>query len=267
MTATGKVYFIGAGPGDPELITLRGQRLIAAADVIIYTDSLVDPRVLQWARPEAEVHGSASLTLEELEALMVGAARRGLRVARVHTGDPSVFGAMLEQLHALHRAGVPYEIVPGVSAVFAAAAVLGAELTVPDLCQTVILTRAAGRTPVPERERLGDLAAHHATLALFLSATLLDKVVGELREAGWPDDVPVAVVQRATWPDQKVVRGTVGTIVAQARAADIRSHAMILAGRALDPDLVPLGGYRSKLYDKDFAHRYRRAVNKGRPAR
>ncbi|MDI3328121.1 MAG: precorrin-4 C(11)-methyltransferase [Alicyclobacillaceae bacterium] len=259
-SATGKVYFIGAGPGDPELITLKGKRLIEGADLILYTDSLVNPEVLRWAKSGARIEKSAGLTLEEIGDLMIAAARRGEAVARVHTGDPSVFGAVMEQAALLDEAGVPWEIVPGVSSAFAAAAVLGAELTVPELTQTVILTRAEGRTPVPDKEKLADLAKHDCSLALFLSAGLIGRVTEALREAGWDEDVPVAVVQKATWPDQVVVRSTLGRIAEDLRRAGIRSHAMILAGRALDPDLRRTGRYRSKLYDKSFAHRYRKAV-------
>lgn len=176
----------------------------------------------------------------------------------MHTGDPAVYGAILEQMVLLKQRDIAYEIVPGVSSVFAAAAVLGAELTVPDLTQTVILTRAEGRTPVPEREKLRDLASHHCTIALFLSATLAKKVVKEFVEAGWSEDTPVAVVQRATWPDQKIVRTTLRHLDSDLRQAGIRMHAMILAGWALDPGMVERDEHRSKLYDKQFTHGYRK---------
>ncbi len=256
----GKVYFIGAGPGDPELITVKGKRLIEQADLILYTDSLVSEEVVANTKPGAVVEKSAGLALEEIVERMVQAAQKGGLVARVHTGDPAVYGAILEQIVQLNEAGIEWEIVPGVSSVFAAAAVLGAELTVPELTQTMILTRAEGRTPVPEGEQLRDLAKHGATLALFLSASLIDKVVSELREAGWSDDTPVAVVQKATWPDQMVLRSTVGKVASEMKRLGIRSHAMVLAGRALDPKLQWSREHQSKLYDKTFAHRYRRAV-------
>lgn len=259
----GKVYFIGAGPGDPELITVKGKRLIEQADLILYTDSLVSEDVVANAKPGAVVEKSAGLALEEIVKRMVLAAQREGLVARVHTGDPAVYGAILEQIVQLNEAGIEWEIVPGVSSVFAAAAVLGAELTVPELTQTLILTRAEGRTPVPEGEQLRDLAKHGATLALFLSATLIDKVVSALREAGWSDDTPVAVVQKATWPDQMVLRSTVGKVASEMKRLGIRSHAMVLAGRALDPDLQWSREHQSKLYDKTFAHRYRRAAADG----
>ncbi|MDI3256358.1 MAG: precorrin-4 C(11)-methyltransferase [Kyrpidia sp.] len=256
----GKVYFIGAGPGDPELITVKGRRLIEEADLILYTDSLVNPEVLRGVKPGARIEKSAGMTLEEILEMMIGAARRGERVARVHTGDPAVFGAVMEQAAELEAAGVPWEIVPGVSSAFAAAAVLGAELTVPEVTQTVILTRAEGRTPVPDGEKLTALARHRCSLALFLSAGLIDRVQEALKAAGWGPEVPVAAVYKATWPDEVIVRSTLGRIAEDMRDAGIRSHAVILAGPALDPGLRRPGGPRSKLYDKTFAHRYRRAV-------
>lgn len=259
----GKVYFIGAGPGDPELITVKGKRLIEEADLILYTDSLVNPEVLRGTKSEARIEKSAGLTLEEIAGRMINAAEQGQRVARVHTGDPSVFGAILEQAARLDAAGIPWEIVPGVSSVFAAAAVLGAELTVPEVTQTVILTRAAGRTPVPPGEELTALARHRSTLALFLSAGLMGDVRNALRQAGWEDNIAVAAVYKATWPDQVVVRSTLGRIVEDMRDAQIRSHALILAGPALDPGLRRPDGPKSRLYDPTFAHRYRRAVRAG----
>lgn len=178
---------------------------------------------------------------------------------RIHTGDPSVYGATLEQIALFKKQGVEVEIVPGVSSVFAAAAAVQAELTVPDLTQTVILTRAEGRTPVPNQEKLEDLAKHHCTLALFLSATLTKKVTKALRDAGWSDDTPIVIVYKATWPDQKIVRSTVGTLDEDMRANGIRKHALILAGWALDPEIIERD-YRSKLYDKTFTHGYRQGV-------
>jgi precorrin-4/cobalt-precorrin-4 C11-methyltransferase len=264
-----QVYFVGAGPGDPELITVKGLRILRQADVIVWTDSLVQERLVALANPEAKLYGSAGMDLDELVDVMVTHVQAGRSVARVHTGDPSVFGAILEQMARLRAAGVPYEVVPGVSAAFAAAAVLGAELTVPELTQTVILTRVEGRTPMPERERLRDLAAHHCTIALFLSATLAKRAVDELLAAGWAPETPVAVVQRATWPDQKILRTTLADLVRDMGAAHISSHAMILAGWALDPALAETPDrHRSKLYDPAFTHRYRRGTGTpegGRP--
>ncbi|MGM0884871.1 MAG: precorrin-4 C(11)-methyltransferase [Bacillota bacterium] len=260
MALEPKVYIVGAGPGDPDLITVKGLKILQQADVVLYTDSLVNDDLIAKAGEHAEVLQSSGMDLEQMVDVMVQAVRAGKSVARVHTGDPSMYGAVLEQFVLLKQNEVSYEIVPGVSSVFAAAAVLGAELTVPDLTQTVILTRAEGRTPVPEREKLRDLASHHCTVALFLSATLTKKVVKEFIEAGWSGDTPVAVVQRATWPDQKIVRTTLIKLDEDMRQAGIRMHAMILAGWSLDPTITDRDAHRSKLYDKTFTHGYRRGV-------
>lgn len=255
------VYFVGAGPGDPELITLKGRRLITEADVLIYTDSLVDERLCRWARPGAVVHRSSGMTLEEILSSIRDGVAKGLTVVRLHTGDPSLYGALHEQLAVLEREGIPYEIVPGVTAATAAAAALGAELTVPGLTQTVILTRAAGRTPVPPREELASLAAHQATLVLYLSTALIGEAVAALRQGGYPGDTPAAVAYRVSWPDQQILRGTVGDIAELVRAAGIGSHAVVLAGRALDHALRALEQpHRSRLYDPSFSHGHRRAV-------
>ncbi|SFJ22149.1 precorrin-4 C(11)-methyltransferase [Thermoflavimicrobium dichotomicum] len=257
-----KVYIVGAGPGDPQLITVKGQQILQQSDVVLYTDSLVSEELIAQAKPEAIVLKSAGMTLEQMVSIMVQHVQEGRSVARVHTGDPAVYGAIFEQMALLKGEGIEVEIIPGVSSVFASAAVLGAELTIPELTQTVILTRAEGRTPVPEKEKLRDLARHHSTIALFLSATLTKKVVKELLEAGWSEDTPVAVVQRATWPDQKVVRTTLQHLDQDMQQAGIRSHAMILAGWALDPQLYERGHqYRSKLYDETFTHGYRKGVS------
>ncbi|MBP1962067.1 precorrin-4 C(11)-methyltransferase [Paenibacillus aceris] len=255
-----KLYIIGAGPGDPDLITVKGLKLLQQADVVMYTDSLVNEELIAKAKPEAEVLKSSGMDLAQMVDIIVDRLKQGKMVVRVHTGDPAMFGATMEQIALLRKENIGYEIVPGVSSVFASAAAVGAELTIPDLTQTVILTRAEGRTPVPELEKLRDLAAHHCTIALFLSATLIKKVVSELVEAGWSEETPVAVVQRATWPDQLIVRTTVGGLEADMRSHGIRSHAMILAGWALDPEIHGKEEYRSKLYDKSFTHRFRRGV-------
>jgi cobalt-precorrin 5A hydrolase/precorrin-3B C17-methyltransferase len=247
-TSRARVYFIGAGPGDPELLTLKAQRLIASADLILYAGSLVNPAVLHHARPEARRHNSAGMPLDEQIALMRRAVETGQTVVRLHTGDPSVFGAIMEQMQALDRLGIAYEIVPGVSSVFAAAAALGIELTLPESTQTVILTRLGGQTPTPASEALRDLAAHRTSLAIFLSVGMLERVVEELLAAGYPPDAPIAVVFRASWPDQRVVRATLRTIVAQVRDAEITHQALIIVG---PPLALPSGdqpGARSHLY-------------------
>jgi precorrin-4/cobalt-precorrin-4 C11-methyltransferase len=256
-----KVYIIGAGPGAPDLITVRGLKLLQEAEVVMYTDSLVSEELISQAKPDAEVLKSAGMNLEEMVEIMADRIQQGKMVARVHTGDPAVFGAIMEQVALLKRSGIEYEVVPGVSSVFASAAAIGAELTIPELTQTVILTRAEGRTPVPELEKLKDLASHHCTVALFLSATLTKKVVKEFQAAGWSDETPVAVVQRATWPDQVIVRTTLANLDEDMRRNGIRSHAMILAGWALDPNIHDKDEYRSKLYDAKFTHGYRKGVS------
>jgi precorrin-4/cobalt-precorrin-4 C11-methyltransferase len=260
MILEAKVYIVGAGPGDPELITVKGMRILQQADVVIYTDSLVREELVEMASSHAVIHKSSGMALEDIVEIMVEAVGQGKSVARVHTGDPSVFGAILEQISLLRRAGIAYEIVPGVSSVFAAAAVVGAELTVPELTQTVILTRMGGRTPMPEGEQLRDLARLHSTVALYLSATLAKQAVDEFLEAGWAPNTPVAVVQKASWPEQKVVRTTLDGLVRAMRDEHISNHAMILAGWALDPELPEKEEHKSKVYDKSFTHRYRRGV-------
>lgn len=252
----GRVYFVGAGPGDPELLTVKARRLIDAADYVLFTGSLV-PELL-FAGIQAEVEDSKGLDLDEMERRLVSRAQAGRRVVRAHTGDPSIYGAIHEQIVRLERAGVPWEIVPGVTSAFAAAAALGAELTIPDLTQTVILTRVEGRTPMPDGEKLADLAGR-GTLCLYLSATLTDKLARELLAAGLPETTPVGVVQYASMPEQRVLRGTLGDVAAKVREARMRAQVMILIGPALDPELKHRGGHESRLYASDFSHRFRRA--------
>lgn len=263
--AAGHVYIIGAGPGAPDLITVRGRELIGRADLVIYADSLVHPGIAAYARPDAEVVGSAALTLEQITARMLGVAGAGGTVARVQSGDPSIYGAMHEQLRVLEASGISYTIVPGVSSAFAAAALLNAELTVPELAQTVILTRMSGRTPVPERERLRDLAAHQTSLVIFLSIPLIEQVVEELRAGGYPEETPVAVVYRASWDDELVLRGTLADIAQQTRAAKLQLQSLIVVGRAIDPLLRAAAVHRSNLYDPAYTQRHRRGNRDERP--
>ena len=261
----GMVVFVGAGPGDPELLTLRGKAAIEQADLVIYADSLVDPGIGAFARPKAVVVGSSALTLEEISDRMIAAAREGKLVARVQSGDPSLYGAIHEQMVALDRAGVPYAIVPGVSSAFAAAAALGAELTVPDVTQTVIFTRLPSRTTIPERERLREMAAHGGTVVLFLSVGVIERAVAELVAGGYPVDTPAAVVNRVTWEDELILRGTLADIATEARAAGLTKQALILVGRALDPDLRRrAAARRSNLYDPSYSHGFRLAAGRGR---
>lgn len=249
----GKVYFIGAGPGDPELLTIRGRDILAGADMVVYAGSLVNPELLKYAKPGAVIHNSAQMELSEMVDMMATYAKLGRNVARLHTGDPSMYGAIAEQMAELDKAGVGYEVVPGVSSVFAGAAALMAELTLPEVSQTVILTRMEGRTPVPGGESLASLAAHRATMVIFLSVKGIDKVVSELK-AGYPEDTPAAVVYKASWPDEKVVRGTLADIADKVRAEGIEKTALIFVGAAIDR--AGMSAY-SKLYDKGFSHGYR----------
>lgn len=248
-----RVYIIGAGPGDPKLLTVRAAELIASCPVVLYTGSLVPRKVLAQARPDAKVLDSKGMTLDEIMDVIVAARDADQDVARVHTGDPLVFGSTAEQMRRMDALGISYEIVPGVSSFTAAAAVLGRELTLPELCQTVILTRVEGRTPMPDGEKLEDLARHGATLALFLSITLIDEMTSALIPS-YGADCPVAVVHKATCPDQKIVLGTLADIAEKVRAAGIRSQSMIIVGRVLTSDDFA----NSRLYDPEFTHRFRK---------
>ncbi|WP_100397926.1 precorrin-4 C(11)-methyltransferase [Bacillus sp. FJAT-44742] len=255
-----KVYIIGAGPGDPDLITVKGKQIIDSADLILYADSLVNEKLFEEVKEGSRVLKSAGMDLDEMVEVMAKAVRNGESVARVHTGDPTVYGAIVEQMNRLAEKGIDTVIVPGVSSVFAAAASANIELTVPELTQTVILTRAEGRTPMPDKEKLIDLASHQCSIALFLSATLIKKVVREFIEAGWTEEDSVVVVYKATWPDEKIVRTTLGSLHENMRSAGITKQAMVIVSRAADRKLVREGKFESKLYDKTFTHGYRKGV-------
>src|SRR6188768_1858495 len=244
-----RVYIIGAGPGDPGLITIRGAELIARCPVVFYTGSLVPKEIVARASATAKVLDSSSMTLEQIVAVLVDARDHDLDVARVHTGDPTIFGSTAEQMRRMAELGIEYEIVPGVSSFTAAAAALGRELTLPEVSQTVILSRAEGRTPMPPLERLEELSRHQATLCLFLSITLLRDVVERLVLA-YGADCPVAVVHKASCPDQVVVRGTLADIREKVREAGLRSQSMIVVGRVLTAHDFA----NSRLYDPDFSH-------------
>ncbi|NMO16454.1 precorrin-4 C(11)-methyltransferase [Pyxidicoccus fallax] len=252
-----KVYIIGAGPGDPDLITVKGARLVERCPVVLYTGSLVPEAVIARAAPGARVLDSSGMTLEQIVDVFKEAHARDEDVARVHTGDPSIFGSTAEQMRQLEALGIEYEIVPGVSSFTAAAAALGKELTLPELSQTVILTRAEGRTPMPPLEKLEDLARHRATMCLFLSVNLIRDVVAQLTPA-YGEACPVVVVQRASWPDQRVVRGTLADIGDKVREARITATAMILVGEVLEAKDFA----NSKLYDAGFTHRFRRGTDR-----
>jgi len=248
---TVQVYFIGAGPGDPELLTIRAKNIIERADVIIYADSLINPEVCSSARKGTEIYPSASLSLEEITGIIVNAVKQGKVVARLQSGDPSIYGAIQEQMTTLDEKGITYEIIPGVSSLLAAAASLKTELTVPELSQTVIITRMEGRTPVPASENLKSLAQHQASMAIFLSASVIEKVVAELLAGGYHPDTPAAVVYRATWQDELVLRTTLGSLVESVRTSGIRKQALILVGAFLNSREKNL---RSKLYSRGFKH-------------
>lgn len=215
-----KVYFIGAGAGDPELITIKGKKAVEDSQIIIYAGSLVNPEILEY-NPEADIHNSASLSLEEVISIIKKAAAENKNVARIHTGDPSIYGAIKEQIDLLEKNNIDYQIIPGVSSFLAAAAALSAELTLPEVSQTVILSRQAGRTPVPEKEKLSRLAEHQASMAVFLSVQMIEEVVAELLE-GYTHDTPAAVVAKASWPDESIIRGTLADIAYKVKSAGIK---------------------------------------------
>lgn len=250
------VYFVGAGPGDPELLTRKAERLLQTAAVCIYAGSLVNPQILELLPAEAERHDSAGMTLDETVAVMRNAHQRGLTTIRLHSGEPAIYGAIREQMNALDQHGIRYEVVPGISSFQAAAAALKTELTAPEVSQTVILTRTAGRTPMPDKEDLAQLAASRSTLCIYLSTHKVDEVSATLAPFYGPD-CPVAVVYHASWPDQQILRGTLADISQQVKAAAIKKTAMIVVGHALGRD-IPV----SKLYDASFTHEYRTAADR-----
>lgn len=242
------VHIVGAGPGAPDLITVRGKELLEQADVIIFAGSLVNPALLDYKKADCQVWDSAKMTLEEVISVMEKAEKEGRRTVRLHTGDPSVYGAVREQMDELEKRGIAYEICPGVSSFCGAAAALKLEYTLPDISQSVVITRMAGRTPVPERESIATFAAHGATMAVFLSAGMLRELSEELQRGGYEADTPAAVVYKATWEDEKKVVCTVGTLYESAERLGINKTALILVG-----DAVAQRGYeRSRLYDPSF---------------
>lgn len=246
------ISFVGAGSGAVDLITLRGARLIEAADVIIYAGSLVNPALLEMAKPGCDIYNSARMTLEQVLAVMLSAAENNRRVVRLHTGDPCLYGAIREQMDHLDEAGVPYDYVPGVSSFCGAAAALKAEYTLPGVSQSVIITRMAGKTPVPQRESIASFAAHGATMVIFLSAGLTEGLQQELISGGYAPDAPAAIVYKATWPEERVLRCTVGALHETARANNITNTALIAVGGFLGADYL-----RSKLYDPAFTTAFR----------
>ena len=249
------VHFVGAGPGAPDLITLRGAELLKRADVIIYAGSLVNPALLAYAKEGCRVYNSAEMTLEQVIAVLEDAERGGLESVRLHTGDPSVYGAIREQMDALDCRGSPYDDTPGVSSFCGTAASLRAEYTLPGVSQSVIITRVAGRTPVPEAESVAELSRHGASMVLFLSAGMLDKLQAELLKGAYTKNTPAAIVYKATWPEEKVVRCTVGTLAESGAREGIRKTALVLVG-----DFLGAAYERSKLYDPAFTTEFREAT-------
>jgi precorrin-4/cobalt-precorrin-4 C11-methyltransferase len=248
------IYFVGAGPGDPDLITVKGRRLLDEADIVVYAGSLVNPALLEGIG--AVIHDSAHMNLDEIIGVMKNAVEAGKTVVRLHTGDTAFYSAITEQIERLRALGIAYEVVPGVSSAAAGAAVLGQELTVPEISQSVIITRMEGRTPVPAAERLGSLSRHKTSMIVFLSVGMIEEVVEELRE-GYDGLTPVVVIEKATWPDQRIIMGTLADIAAKVKEAGVQKTALIYVGDALRASSMPLGK-ESRLYHKDFVHGYRK---------
>ena len=248
------VHCVGAGSGAEDLITLRGAKHLAQADVVIYAGSLVNPALLHHCRPDCQIHDSASMTLEEVLAVVDQAEAEGKTTVRLHTGDPSIYGAIREQMDELEKRGYAYDVTPGVSSFCGAAAALKAEYTLPNVSQSVIITRAEGRTPVPEKEQLRKMASHGCTMVLFLSSSLLEKAQQDLMDGGYSPDTPAAIVYKATWPDEKVFRCTVSTLAQTARDNGITKTALITVGGFLGSQYD-----RSLLYDPGFSHGCREA--------
>lgn len=248
------VWFIGAGPGDPDLITVKGRKLLETADVVIYAGSLVNDKLLECTKEKCEIYNSAGMTLEQVIEVMEKAEASQKSVVRLHTGDPSIFGAIREQMDALDKKNIAYEVVPGVSSFFAAAAALKKEYTLPGITQTVILTRMEGRTGVPGKEDIASLAAHRTTMVIFLSVHRIDELVEKLK-SGYEISTPVAIVYKASWPEQKMIRGTLETISELVKKEGIRKTALVVVGHFLGDEYE-----LSKLYDKSFSHEYRSAA-------
>ncbi len=249
------INFVGAGPGAADLITVRGKELIESADVIIYAGSLVNPQLLQWSKDNCKIYNSAEMTLEEIIDIMKTTEREGGMTVRLHTGDPSVYGAIREQMRELDALGIEYNICPGVSSMFGAAASLKAEYTFPGVSQSVIITRMAGRTPVPESESIESLSSHGATMVIFLSAGRLSELSERLISGGYAPDTPAAVVYKATWEDEKIIRTTLSELASA--AGNIKKTALVTVG-----NFLKAGGGRSELYNPEFSHEFRKGAEK-----
>ena len=249
------VNFVGAGPGAADLITVRGKAMLEEADIIIYAGSLVNPDLLKYAKEGCEIYNSASMTLEEVTDVMIAGEKADKKTVRLHTGDPAIYGAIREQMDILDEHNIEYKVCPGVSSLFGAASALKAEYTLPDVSQSVIVTRMAGRTPVPDRESIESFAAHHATMVIFLSTGMLEELSKKLISGGYEPETPAAIVYKATWDDEKVVRTTVADLAKSAKDNNITKTALITVGGFLDNTYD-----RSKLYDPTFTHEFRKGV-------
>lgn len=248
------IRFVGAGPGAPDLLTLRGADLLARADCVIYAGSLVNPALLGLTKPGCALFNSAEMTLEQVIAQMEAQEALHHETVRLHTGDPSLYGAIREQMDALDARGIPYDVAPGVSSLSGAAAALQVEYTIPGVNQTVIVTRMAGRTPVPAGQDIASLAAHGAAMVIFLSAGMLDALQAELLRGAYTEETPAALVYKATWPEERLLRCRLGDLAAVGREAGVRRTALVLVG-----DFLRQAGERSRLYDPTFSTGYREA--------
>ena len=253
------VHIVGAGSGDVELITLKGKRLLEEADIVIYAGSLINTDLLKFCKADVQKYNSAHMTLAEVIHVIEQAEADGLTTVRLHTGDPALYGAIQEQMDEFEKHGIEFDVTPGVSSFLAAAAALKQEYTLPGITQTVIITRQGGRTPVPERESLKNLAKHQTTICIFLSIKMIAEVVSDLIAGGFSKDAPIAVVEHASWSDEKIIRGTLSTIVEQVKEEEIERTAMIVVGHCLDSHIEQY--QHSQLYSPKFSHMFRKAKN------
>jgi precorrin-4/cobalt-precorrin-4 C11-methyltransferase len=255
MIENNTVYFVGSGPGDPELITIKAKKLLEKADLVIYSGSLLNPEILQYAKKEAKLYDAALLNRDEIFAQLKDIAKQGKLAIRFHDGDPSLFSTIREQIDRLEKEGIICKVVPGISATFGAASSMNLELTLPGITQTLIITRAEFRTPVPEIERISELAKHGSTMIFYLSVHLIKEIVDELLRGGrYSLETPAAVVYRATWKDEKIIKGKLKDIVEKTKKEKILKTALIIIGNVLEPKEYQL----SKVYDAEFTHGYRR---------
>lgn len=249
-----KLYIVGAGPGDPELMTVKSRKLLEEADVVVYAGSLVNPEILKFAKEGAELHDSSKLTLEQIMEIIEQSLSMGKKVMRMHSGDPHIYGALKEQLNYLKQKGIDYEIVPAVSVLTSAAASLNMELTMDGISQAIIIARGSLRIPVPENETIEKLSSHGSTMVIFTGIHIIDRIVNDLIRGGYTESTPVGVVYHSTWNDEKVIRGTLGDIVQKVKDARIYKTALIVVGSCVSPDTV----YRTRLYDGEYTHSHRK---------